>query len=184
MDATAPTTRVIGIAGWSGAGKTTLIARLLPVLLARGLRVATIKHAHHAFDVDQPGKDSWIHRKAGAGEVLVASSRRWVHMHEIGEGEREPSLADLLRRLGPCELIVVEGFKRDSLAKIEVVRADAGKPPLYPSDPTVAALASDKPLPGLALPVVDLADIEAVAAIVLARAELLPDVLARLDGEA
>lgn len=184
METSAPATRVIGIAGWSGAGKTTLIARLLPVLTARGLRVATIKHAHHSFDVDQPGKDSWVHRKAGAQEVLVTSSRRWVLMHELAEGEAEPGLAGLLLKLAPCDLVVIEGFKRDPLPKIEVVRADAGTPPLHPGDPSIVALASDQALPGLAIPVAALDDMAAVADLVLAKAEPLAAVLARLEGAA
>ncbi|HVV91811.1 MAG TPA: molybdopterin-guanine dinucleotide biosynthesis protein B [Hyphomicrobiales bacterium] len=180
METTAPETRAIGFAGWSGAGKTTLIARLLPALVARGLRVSTIKHAHHGFDVDKPGKDSWVHRKAGAQEVLVASSRRWVLMHELGTEEAEPGLGELLRRLSPCDLVLVEGFKRDPLPKIEIVRAESGTPPLYPGDPTIVAVASDRSLPGLAIPVVDLGDLDAVTALVLGRAEPVAAVLGRL----
>src|ERR1700742_1316374 len=104
--------KVLGIAGWSGSGKTTLLTRLIPLLVSRGLRVATLKHAHHAFDVDQPGKDSYEHRKAGASEVIVSSARRWVQMHEIGEGV-EATLADLLAKVSPCDLILIEGFKTE-----------------------------------------------------------------------
>src|ERR1700761_8926887 len=103
-------TAVMGIAGWSGAGKTTLLVKLVPNLVSRGLRVATLKHAHHNFDVDHPGKDSYEHRKAGASEVIVSSARRWVQMHEIGDGP-EATLAQLLARLSPCDLVLVEGFK-------------------------------------------------------------------------
>ena len=112
--------RVIGLAGWSGAGKTTLIVKLIPYLRERGITVSTLKHAHHAFDVDQPGKDSYLHREAGAREVLVASSRRFALMHEL-RGAEEPSLAELLRRMSPADLILVEGYKRDAHAKIEVI---------------------------------------------------------------
>src|SRR5882762_11078481 len=119
-------TRVLGIVGWSGSGKTTLITRLIPVLSARGLQVATLKHAHHAFDVDQPGKDSYEHRKAGASEVIVSSSRRWVQMHEVGD-EAEATLAELLKRLSPCDLVLIEGFKTERHPKMEVFRRAADK---------------------------------------------------------
>ena len=125
--------RAIGFAGWSGAGKTTLIVRLIPELNRRGLSVSTIKHAHHGFDLDQPGKDSYVHRAAGAHEVLVASANRLALMREL-RGAPEPSLADLLRLLAPVDLVLVEGFKRDSLPKIEVHRAANGKPPIHPED--------------------------------------------------
>jgi len=143
--------RVIGLAGWSGAGKTTLLRRLIPVLVKQGLRVSTLKHAHHDFDVDQPGKDSWEHRQAGAQEVLVASANRWALMHEL-RGDPEPDLADLLGRLSPVDLVLIEGFKRGGHPKLEVFRAVNGKPLLYPDDPSVVVLASDTMLPGLALP--------------------------------
>lgn len=154
--------RVIGLAGWSGAGKTTLLRRLIPVLVADGLRVSTIKHAHHAFDVDQPGKDSWEHRQAGAQEVLVASANRWALLHEL-RGEAEPDLADLLMRLSPVDLVLIEGFKRGGQPKLEVFRTANGKPMLHPDDPSVVAVASDAPVPGLALPWLQLDDIEAIA---------------------
>ena len=120
--------RVIGLAGWSGSGKTTLVTKVIPVLVERGLRVATVKHAHHDFDTDQPGKDSYAHRAAGAHEVLVASANRLALMREL-RGAPEPSLADLLRLIAPVDLVLVEGFKRDPLPKIEVYRAANGKPP-------------------------------------------------------
>lgn len=154
--------RVIGLAGWSGAGKTTLLRRLIPVLVGEGLRVSTIKHAHHAFDVDQPGKDSWEHRQAGAQEVLVASANRWALLHEL-RGEAEPDLADLLMRLSPVDLVLIEGFKRGGQPKLEVFRTANGKPMLHPDDPSVVAVASDVPVPGLALPWLQLDDIEGIA---------------------
>lgn len=161
--------RVIGLAGWSGAGKTTLLRRLIPVLVGEGLRVSTVKHAHHGFDVDQPGKDSWEHRQAGAQEVLVASAQRWALMHEL-RGDAEPELADLLARLSPVDLVLVEGFKRGGQPKLEVFRAANGKPMIHPTDPSVVALASDEPVPGLALPWVHLDDISAIAEAVQALA--------------
>jgi molybdopterin-guanine dinucleotide biosynthesis adapter protein len=171
--------RVLGLAGWSGAGKTTLLVKLIPALTARGLRIATIKHAHHEFDVDTPGKDSYEHRKAGASEVIVASARRWVVMHELA-GEGEPSLAELLRRVSPCDLILVEGFKRDHHPKLEIHRPALGKPAFYPDDPAIVAVATDGPLAAPHPPRVDLNDIEAVVEVVLARAVPLPKALALL----
>jgi molybdopterin-guanine dinucleotide biosynthesis protein B len=161
--------RVIGIAGWSGAGKTTLLAKLIPRLVARGVRVSTVKHAHHAFDVDQPGKDSHTHRMAGAAEVLVSSAHRWALVHEL-RGAGEPSLADLLAKLAPVDLVIVEGFKRGSHPKLEVYRAAVGKPLLHPDDPHIVALASDAPMAGAGVPVVALDDIDAVADLMLAHA--------------
>lgn len=160
--------RVIGLGGWSGAGKTTLLTRLIPALVARGLAVSTVKHAHHGFDVDRPGKDSWLHREAGATEVLVGSSNRWALMHEL-RGASEPDLAALLARLSPVDLVLVEGFKRSSLPKIEVFRAALGKPLLHPGDPAIVALAADPVMSG-PLPCVALDDIDAVAEVVLGKA--------------
>lgn len=134
--------RIIGLAGWSGAGKTTLATRLLPELIGRGWRVSTVKHAHHAFDVDQPGKDSYVHRMSGASEVLVSSARRWALMHEL-RGEPEPRLAELLAKLAPVDLVLVEGFKREGHPKLEVHRAANGKPWLHPDDPAIVAIAAD-----------------------------------------
>jgi molybdopterin-guanine dinucleotide biosynthesis protein B len=171
--------RVLGIAGWSGSGKTTLITKLIPLLASRGIRVATLKHAHHAFDVDQPGKDSYEHRKAGACEVIVSSARRWVQMHEVGDGT-EATLAQLLARLSPCDLVLVEGFKTGQHPKMEVYRREVGKTPLHPEDTRIVAIASDADFPGAGIPRVDLNDIEAVAAMVLARAEPLEKVIATL----
>ena len=161
--------RVIGLAGWSGAGKTTLLRRLIPVLVGKGLRVSTVKHAHHGFDVDQPGKDSWEHRQAGAQEVLVASAHRWALMHEL-RGDAEPDLADLLARLSPVDLVLVEGFKRGGQPKLEVFRAANGKPMIHPDDPSVVAVASDGPVPDLTLPWMQLDDIPAIAEAVQALA--------------
>jgi molybdopterin-guanine dinucleotide biosynthesis adapter protein len=172
--------RILGIVGWSGSGKTTLIIRLIPLLVARGLRIATLKHAHHAFDVDQPGKDSYEHRKAGASEVIVSSSRRWAQMHEVGGGS-EATLSQLLRRISPCDLVLIEGYKSEPHAKLEVFREAVGKAPLYPGDCHIVAIASDPVISGARLPVVDLNDIEAVGNAVCACAEPFDSVLARLE---
>jgi len=156
---------VLGIAGWNGAGKTTLVAAVLPHLAAAGLRVSTVKHAHEGFDLDRPGKDSFRHREAGAREVMLASGRRWALLHEV-EG-REPGLPELLARLArlaPCDLVLVEGWKRDPFPKLEVHRPALGKPPLWPEAPGIVAVASDTPLPGCPHPVLPLNDPAAVAA--------------------
>lgn len=167
--------KIIGLAGWSGAGKTTLLQRLIPHLTEQGLRVSTVKHAHHNFDVDVPGKDSWLHRKAGASEVLVASSRRWALMHEL-RSDAEPPLDELLRKLSPVDLVIVEGFKAGRQPKIEVYRQANGKPELHPDDPAIAAIASDVRLQ-THLPQADLDDIAAVAQLALAAARPLAEVL-------
>ena len=163
--------RVIGFAGWSGAGKTTLLRRLIPALIGQGLRVSTLKHAHHAFDVDQPGKDSWEHRQAGATEVLIGSAERWALMHEL-RGEAEPGLPALLGRLSPVDLVLVEGFKLGPQPKIEVHREANGKPFLHPEDGSIVAIATDAP-DLFDVPKVHLDDIEAVAALVRAHAMTL-----------
>ena len=168
--------KVLGIVGWSGSGKTTLLTKLIPLLVGRGLRIATLKHAHHAFDVDQPGKDSYEHRKAGASEVIVSSARRWVQMHEVGDGA-EATLAEHLQRLSPCDLVLIEGYKTERHPKLEVFRESVGKPALHPTDERIVAVASDRNLPGLAIQQVDLNDIAAVADVVCARAEPLAQVL-------
>ena len=173
--------RVLGIAGWSGSGKTTLITKLIPLLAGRGVRVATLKHAHHAFDVDTPGKDSYEHRKAGACEVIVSSARRWVQMHEVGDGA-EATLAQLLTRLSPCNLVLVEGFKTGQHPKIEVFRRAVGKTPLHPEDKRIVAIASDESFPDAGIPTVDINDIAAVAEVILARAEPLNKVIATLGA--
>jgi len=153
--------KIIGVAGYSGSGKTTLIEKVIPHLVAHGLRVSLIKHAHHQFDIDSPGKDSHRHREAGCAEVLVSSSRRWALMHEL-RGVPEPSLAEQLRHFSPCDLVIVEGWKNEPIAKIEVHRAAAGNPLLHPHDPHVVALASDVPV-DTALPLLHLDDAEGVA---------------------
>lgn len=158
----------MGFAGWSGAGKTTLLRRLIPVLTAQGLRVSTIKHAHHDFDVDVPGKDSWVHRQAGATEVLVASAHRWALMHEL-RGDAAPGLPDLLAKLGPVDLVLVEGFRQGTHPRIEVHRAALGKALLHPHDPVIVAVATDAGPTG-PLPHVHLDDVDGVAALVLATA--------------
>ena len=170
--------RIIGLAGWSGAGKTTLLTRLIPELRGRGLRVSTLKHAHHAFDIDRPGKDSYAHRSAGARQVLVASANRWALMTEL-RGAPEPKLAELLRRLDPVDLVIVEGFKRDAHPKLEVHRAANGKPWIHPEDPFVAAIAADVAPPGVALPWAHLDDIAAIAGLVLDKATPLEAFLAK-----
>jgi molybdopterin-guanine dinucleotide biosynthesis protein B len=167
----ATSTRVIGLAGWSGSGKTTLITKVIPVLIARGLKVATVKHAHHEFDIDRPGKDSWLHREAGASEVAVVSSRRWALIHEL-RGEPEPPLADILAKLGPADLVIIEGFKRHAHPKLEIYRAAIGKPLICPEDNCIVAIAADTPLPQAQLPVLSLDDIEGIANVL--QAEALP----------
>lgn len=157
--------RLIGLAGWSGSGKTTLLAKLLPVLIARGRSVSTLKHAHHEFDIDKPGKDSHTHRLAGAREVLISSARRWALMHEL-RTEQEPSLQELLTHLSPVDLVVVEGYKTQTHPKLEVHRASVGKPLLYPNDPHIVAVVSDTRPPSLSLPFADLNDVEAIADLV------------------
>lgn len=154
--------RIIGLAGWSGSGKTTLIKKLIPCLIARGLKVSTLKHAHHGFDLDQPGKDSFFHRAAGATEVVVSSARRFAILHELRE-EPEWDLPALVGKMSPVDLVLVEGYKRDSFPKLEIHRAANGKSLIHPDDPHVVAIAADVPLPGAKVPVVDLDDIEAIA---------------------
>src|SRR5436309_9624089 len=154
--------KVIGLAGWSGAGKTTLLTRLIPHFIAGGLRVSVIKHAHHEFDVDVPGKDSWVHRQSGAAEVLVSSSRRWALMHEL-RGAGEPKIPELLAKMSRVDLVLIEGFKREPHRKIEVYRAANGKPPLFPDDPGIVGIASDSTLE-TRLPAAHLDDIPEVAA--------------------
>ena len=161
--------RVFGLAGWSGSGKTTLLLRLIPELTRRGVSVSTVKHAHHAFDVDQPGKDSYRHREAGAVEVMVSSERRWALMHEH-RGSLESTLPTLLRNMSPVDLVLVEGFKRHPHPKLEVHRPSLGKPLFCSEDPTVVAVASDVPIDGLPVPRLDVEDIAGIATLALARA--------------
>jgi molybdopterin-guanine dinucleotide biosynthesis protein B len=153
--------KIFGFAGYSGSGKTTLIEKLIPLFTKRGLRVSLIKHAHHTFDVDQPGKDSYRHRHAGCTEVLVTSSRRWVMMHEL-RGAPEPDLNELIARISPCDLLLVEGFKREAIPKLEVYRASVGEPLIHPHDENVVAIASDARL-DTRLPQFDINDAPAIA---------------------
>jgi molybdopterin-guanine dinucleotide biosynthesis protein B len=162
--------RVFGFAGWSGSGKTTLIEKLIPRFSGAGLRVSLIKHAHHTFDVDQPGKDSYRHRHAGASEVLVTSSRRWVLMHEL-RGAHEPSFEEHVKRISPCDLLIVEGFKFAPLPKLEVWRASTGEPLLHPNDPHIVAVASDASVQ-TRLPVLDLNDDAAIARFIVSHLRL------------
>ncbi|MBR1219531.1 molybdopterin-guanine dinucleotide biosynthesis protein B [Bradyrhizobium sp. U87765 SZCCT0131] len=173
--------RLIGLAGWSGAGKTTLLTRLIPHFVAQGLRVSTIKHAHHAFDVDVPGKDSWQHREAGASEVLVSSARRWALMHEL-RGADEPPLAELLQKMSPVDLVIVEGFKAAPHRKIEVHRAANGKDWLFPGDAAIVGLATDAAV-DTHLPVAHLDDIVAIARLIERSAIPIADVLAGRSPE-
>jgi len=159
-----------GFAGWSGSGKTTLIEKLIPLFVKHGLRVSLIKHAHHTFDVDHPGKDSYRHRHAGAMEVLVTSSRRWALMHELGGGE-EPPFEEQIRHFSPCDLLIVEGFKYAPIPKIEVWRTITGEAMLHPNDPHIVAVASDAKLE-TKLPLLDLNDPAAIAAFILGHLKL------------
>lgn len=162
--------KVFGFAGWSGSGKTTLIEKLIPRFVNAGLRVSLVKHAHHTFDVDQPGKDSYRHRHAGAGEVLVTSSRRWVLMHEL-RGAAEPPFDEALKRLSPCDLVIVEGFKRAAIPKLEVWRRATGEPLLHPNDSHIVAVASDSKVQ-TRLPLLDLDDDAQIASFILAHLRL------------
>jgi molybdopterin-guanine dinucleotide biosynthesis protein B len=168
--------RLIGLAGWSGAGKTTLLASVIPAIRRRGLTVSTVKHAHHSFDVDTPGKDSHTHRLAGASEVLVSSRHRFALMHELRE-EPEPGLADLLRRLSPVDLVLVEGFKADPHPKLEIHRIGTGKPFLHPQDDWIRAIATDAPGP-YPIPRFDLDAVDAIAGWMIEEAHPLEQFLA------
>jgi len=165
--------RIYGIVGWKNSGKTGLMERLVAEITARGLTISTIKHAHHTFDVDQPGKDSHRHRVAGASEVLVASAQRYVVMHEL-RGAPEPPLSDLLARLSPADLVLVEGFKNEGHPKIEAHRKATGQTLLAPGDPCVRAVASDTALSSLGVPVFDLDDTAGIAAFILREVGLMP----------
>jgi len=173
--------RIIGLAGWSGSGKTTLLTKVLPLLIARGKRISTLKHAHHNFDVDRPGKDSFEHRSAGATEVLVVSGNRWALMHEL-RGAPEPRLPELLTKLSPVDLVLIEGFKRESFPKLEIHRVANGKPLLQGEDRWIVAIASDTPLPQVSVPVVDLNDIDAIADLLLAKAIPIEEISAHADA--
>jgi molybdopterin-guanine dinucleotide biosynthesis protein B len=171
--------RIIGLAGWSGSGKTTLITKVLPRLLARAVRVSTLKHAHHGFDLDQPGKDSFMHRAAGATEVVISSARRFAILHELRE-EPEWDLPDLLARFAPVDLVLIEGFKRDAFPKLEIHRAENHKPLIHPQDPHIVAIAADTALPQATVPVLDLDDIERIADVLLEHATPLQDAAAAM----
>jgi molybdopterin-guanine dinucleotide biosynthesis adapter protein len=164
--------RIIGITGWSGAGKTTLILKLIPLLTAQGFKVSTLKHAHHMFDVDTPGKDSYEHRAAGATEVLIASENRFAIMHEL-RGAPEPPLEALLTKLSAVDLVIVEGFKRAPHPKIEVYRAANAKPPLHPGNAAIVTIASDTPFVKATCPVIPLEDTDALCAAALRFAQPL-----------
>ena len=157
--------KIFGIAGYSGAGKTTLIEKLIPVFTARGLSVSLIKHAHHRFDVDQPGKDSYRHRHAGCSEVLVTSSRRWALMHEL-RGAAEPTMQELIHHISPCDLLLIEGFKREPVPKMEIHRSTVGAPWLFPHDPHIVAVASDQGAE-TTLPQFDVNDVAAIAGFIV-----------------
>ena len=162
--------RLYGIVGWKNAGKTGLMERLVAEICARGFSVSTVKHAHHVFDVDQPGKDSYRHRTAGATEVLLASRKRFALMHELRE-EDEPVLEDLLAKLAPVDLVLIEGYKRDGHAKVEAHRVETGNPLIALDDLTIKAVASDTPL-DLDRPVFDLDDTPAIADFILSQVGL------------
>ncbi len=163
--------KIFGLAGWSGSGKTTLVVRLLPELISRGYRVSTVKHAHHDFDIDKPGKDSYRHRHAGATEVMVTSARRWALMHENRDAP-EPSVAEITARMSPVDLLLIEGFKHHAHPKLEVHRPANGKALLCPDDPHIVAVASDTPLPGVSVPVLDLNDVPGIADFITAHLNL------------
>ena len=162
--------KTFGFAGWSGSGKTTLIEKLIPRFVSRGLRVSLIKHAHHTFDVDHPGKDSYRHRQAGTSEILVTSSRRWVLMHEL-RGAHEPAFDEQVKRLSPCDLLLVEGFKFAPIPKLEVWRAETGEPLLHPNDPHIVAVASDAAVE-TKLPFLNLNDHAAIEAFIVKHLKL------------
>jgi molybdopterin-guanine dinucleotide biosynthesis protein B len=173
--------KVIGLAGWSGAGKTTLLARVIPYLREQGLRVSVIKHAHHKFDVDTPGKDSWRHRQAGAEEVLVSSGMRWALMHEL-RGAQEPRLPELLAKLSRVDLVIIEGYKSEPHRKIEVYRAGNGKPLLFPDDAAIAGVVSDVAI-DTTLPTAHLDDVPSVAAMMRRLAISVEALLAMATAE-
>ena len=171
--------RIIGLAGWSGAGKTSLIKRLLPLLVSRGLTVSTVKHAHHRFDIDHPGKDSFAHREAGAKEVLIVSGERFALMHEL-RGAPEPDLEHLLSRMSPVDLVIVEGFKQAPYPKIEIYRRENGKAYLYPEDSLIGAVATDEPQAVLGRTAIPLDDTAAIAQQIMADAASIEQVISAL----
>jgi molybdopterin-guanine dinucleotide biosynthesis protein B len=164
--------KIFGLAGWSGSGKTTLMVHLLPELVRCGLTVSTIKHAHHNFEIDRPGKDSYEHREAGATEVMITGGKRWALMHEIRE-KAEPSVADLMRHMTPVDLLMIEGFKNDEHSKLEVYRPATGKPLICRQDPKIVAVASDEILGGLDIPQLDLNNVPAIASFIIEHCDLV-----------
>ena len=167
--------KIFGLVGWSGSGKTTLVANLVPELIGRGLTVSTMKHTHHNFDIDKPGKDSHQHRLAGATEVLLTGSKRWALLHENRDAP-EPSIDDLLARMKEVDLVLIEGFKSHKHQKMEVHRPAVGKPLLCPEDPTIVAVASDVELPDVTLPVIGLENVAAIADFIVGHLSLEPRV--------
>ena len=165
------TMKIFGLAGWSGSGKTTLIVKLIPEFVSRGLTVSTMKHAHHKFDIDVPGKDSYEHRQAGASEVMISASQRWALMHEVGDID-EPSMDELIARMSQVDLLLVEGFKWHSHPKMEIHRPSIGKPLLQKDDSEIIAVASDEALAGLSVPMLDLNDVNGIADFILDRCSL------------
>lgn len=163
--------QVFGLVGWSGAGKTTLIVSILPLIAARGIRVSTMKHAHHYFDIDIPGKDSYRHREAGASEVLITSSGRWVLMHELRD-EAEPPIRDLIERMTPVDLLLIEGFKTHAHPKLEVYRQAEAKPLMWRPGSDIVAVAADVALPEVSVPVLDINDHAGIVAFILAQTGL------------
>ncbi len=163
--------KILGLGGWSGAGKTTLMAKLIPELVRRGITVSTMKHAHHGFDVDQPGKDSFVHRAAGATEVLIGSEKRWALMHEL-RAEAEPSAVELAQHMTPVDLLLIEGFKREPHDKLEIYRAENGKPLLADQDPSYVAILTDAAVADARVPVIDLNDVRAIADFIVAHCGL------------
>lgn len=158
--------KIFGFTGWSGSGKTTLIEQLIPRFVLEGLTVSLIKHAHHGFDIDKPGKDSYRHREAGCTEVLLTSDERWVLMHEL-RGRPEPILAQQIELLSPCDLVLVEGFKAAPIPKLEVYRpAHGGRSLMYPENPNIVAVASDVNI-SVSLPLLDLNDPDGIADFIL-----------------
>lgn len=173
--------KIFGLAGWSGSGKTTLLVKLIPALIARGFTVSTIKHAHHAFDIDTPGKDSHAHRLAGASEVMVSSSQRYALMGEL-RGAPEPSVEELAARMAPVDLLLVEGFRHHAYDKLEIHRPALGKPELWPNDRNVVAVASDVALAGVTLPTLPLEDAAAIAQFIIEHCGLAAAAARRAAG--
>jgi len=163
--------KVFGLAGWSGSGKTTLLVKLIPEFVERGLKVSTLKHAHHNFDIDKPGKDSFEHRQAGASEVMISASNRWALMHE-NKDDAEPDLEQLLERMSPVDLLLVEGFKWHSHPKMEVYRSIVGKPLLQENDTGIVAVATDEELLNLTVPSFNIRDISLIADFILSKLKI------------